>query len=409
MRVAYIINQYPKVTHSFIRREMIALERSGIEVERIALRGWDAELVDAEDIRERDRTRYVMREGASRLLLAVIRMLFARPVNLVNALALATRMGIRAERPLPVHFGYVAEACVIAFWLQESGVEFVHAHFGTNAAEVAMLVHVLGGPKWSFTAHGPEEFVKAELIGLREKVRRSAFVVAISSYARSQVCRFADAPLWPKIHIVRCGIDRAFYDVPKVTIQNARRFVCVGRLCENKGQVLLVEAARRLAPEYPDLEVVLAGDGELRTEIEALIAKHGLESHVRITGWVSGAQVREEIVASQAMVLPSFSEGLPVVIMEAMALRRPIISTYVAAIPELVIPGEHGWLVQPGDVDALVNAMRDCLNTPVGKLDRMGENGRERVLAQHDVDAEAAKLGAILQAERGDQQNRNRP
>src|SRR6185312_3758538 len=146
MRVAYIINQYPKVTHSFIRREMIALERSGIEVERIALRGWDAELVDAEDIRERDRTRYVMREGASRLLLAVIRMLFARPVNLVNALALATRMGIRAERPLPVHFGYVAEACVIAFWQEVASVDLAHGLIVTSAAVFMMLVHVFGGP-----------------------------------------------------------------------------------------------------------------------------------------------------------------------------------------------------------------------------------------------------------------------
>src|SRR6185437_6537706 len=242
MRVAYIINQYPKVTHSFIRREMIALERSGIEVERIALRGWDAELVDAEDIRERDRTRYVMREGAPRLLLAVMRMLFARPVHLVNALALATRMGIRAERPLPVHFGYVAEACAIAFWLQESGAEFVHAHFGTNSAEVAMLVHVLGGPKWSFTVHGPDEFDKAPLLGLVEKIRRCSFVAAISSYGRSQLYRLIDQEYWPKVEVIHCGLEPAFFSEIADGTPVATRLVCIGRLCEQKGQLLLIEA-----------------------------------------------------------------------------------------------------------------------------------------------------------------------
>ena len=133
----------------------------------------------------------------------------------------------------------------------------------------------------------------------------------------------------------------------------ARRLVCVGRLCEQKGQLLLVEAAHRLTAQGVDFELVLAGDGEMRGAIEALITHHNLQGRVRITGWISGEQVRNEILAARALVLPSFAEGLPVVIMEAMALRRPVISTFVAGIPELVRPGEHGWLVPAGDVEAL--------------------------------------------------------
>ena len=298
-----------------------------------------------------------------------------------------------------MHLAYVAEACVIAFWLKQAGVDFVHAHFGTNSAEVAMLVHVLGGPKWSFTAHGPEEFEKAELIGLAEKIRRCAFVVAISAYARSQLCRFSDSAQWPKIHIVHCGIDRTFSEAHEAPNSTARRFVCIGRLYQKKAQTLLVEAARRLREENLEFEIVLAGDGELRHEIESLITKHGLGPYVRITGWLSGDQVKQEILAARAMVLPSYSEGLPVVIMEAMALRRPIISTYVAAIPELVVPGEHGWLVQPGDIDALVDAMRQCLKASPSELIRLGTSARERVLAMHDVDVEAEKLFAALETE----------
>jgi glycosyltransferase involved in cell wall biosynthesis len=272
----------------------------------------------------------------------------------------------------------------------------MHAHFGTNSAEVAMLVHALGGPTWSFTVHGPTEFEKPRFIGLAEKIRRSAFVVAISSFGRSQLYRFVEHQQWAKVHVVHCGLDADFLVASATAPAPSRRLVCVGRLCEQKGQLLLVEAVSRLAEQGVELELVLAGDGEMRADLEALIARYGLKERVRVTGWISSSQVRNEILAARALVLPSFAEGLPVVLMEAMALRRPVISTYVAGIPELVHPGEHGWLVPAGDVDALVEAMRICLNTPVDFLTRMGDAARERVLAAHDVDKEAAKLGALF-------------
>src|SRR5579864_8642564 len=175
MRIAYLVNQYPAITHTFIRREVLALERRGIEVMRIALRGWDLVLVDEEDLAERQGTRYVLREGALTSLLALARMLVSRPVALMRALIVTWRIGMRAERHLFVHLLYLAEACRIEPWLRAANVEHTHAHFGTNSAEVAMLVHVLGGPRWSFTVHGTD-LTKPESTGLAEKVRRCAFV-----------------------------------------------------------------------------------------------------------------------------------------------------------------------------------------------------------------------------------------
>jgi glycosyltransferase involved in cell wall biosynthesis len=134
----------------------------------------------------------------------------------------------------------------------------------------------------------------------------------------------------------------------------------------------------------------------MRADIEALTAHYDIQSRVRVTGWISGDQVRNEILAARALVLPTFAEGLPVVIMEAMALRRPVISTFVAGIPELVIPGEHGWLVPAGDVDALTEAMKACLDAPVDMLTQMGEAAQRRVLARHDVNTEAAKLAKLF-------------
>jgi glycosyltransferase involved in cell wall biosynthesis len=398
MRIAYLINQYPKVSHTFIRREILALERQGFEILRIALRGWDGELVDAEDLIERERTLYVLREGAPALLLALTRMLLTRPSHLLRALALAWHMGRRAERPLPVHLVYLAEACRIEPWLRAAGVQHVHAHFGTNSAEVAMLVHMLGGPRWSFTVHGPEEFDKGSTIGLAQKVRHCAFVVAISSYGRSQLYRFAMHQHWHKVQVVHCGLEPALHTALSKPVPAARRLVCVGRLCEQKGQLLLVEAAHRLAAAGVDFELVLVGDGEMRADIEALIKGYELQARVRVTGHISSEQLHEEVLAARAFVLPSFAEGLPMVIMEAMALRRPIISTFIAGIPELVLPGEHGWLVPAGDVEALIEAMRACLDAPTDMLTRLGDAARQRVLTRHDVDIQAAKLAKLFQA-----------
>lgn len=394
--VAYFTNQYPKVSHSFIRREILALERQGVEVERFALRGWDAQVVDEDDKAELARTRYVLRQGVPALLTDMLRALVGSPGRFLRALRLAVRMGCRSDRPLLLHLAYLAEACRLSRWLRKCGAQHLHAHFGTNSTEVAMLAHALGGPRYSFTVHGPEEFDKPRFIGLGEKIHRSAFAVAISSYGRSQLYRWVEHEHWPKVHVVHCGLERDFHEVPPVAIPDAPRLVCVGRLCEQKGQLLLIEAAARLSGKGIAFELVLAGDGEMRGEVEALIACHGLEDRIRITGWISAEQVRREILAARGLVLPSFAEGLPVVIMEAMALRRPVLTTYVAGIPELVRHGVEGLLFPAGSVDELAAAMEMYLATSLVELADMGEAAYRRVLARHDVDAEATKLAKLF-------------
>ena len=387
MRIAYLINQYPKVSHSFIRREILALERQGFEITRISIRGWDSDLVDDADRGEREKTRYVLRRGWPALAGAALISILTLPLHFARAFALAIHMGWRADRPLPFHLIYLAEACLILRWLRKSNVQHLHAHFGTNSAEVAMLVHVLGGPPWSFTVHGPEEFDKPKFIGLREKIRRAAFVVAVSSFGRSQLFRLVAYSEWNKIHVVRCGLDPEFY-AGAPSYPYTRNLVCVGRLCEQKGQLLLIEAVRRLAERGADFRLTLAGDGELRPELEVLIRDYKLDSRVRITGWIRNIDVREHILAARALVLPSFAEGLPVVIMEAMVLRRPVISTFVAGIPELVHDGEHGWLVPAGNVEALVEAIQKCFDTPPDVLQEMSDAAYEQAVKLHDVDTE---------------------
>jgi colanic acid/amylovoran biosynthesis glycosyltransferase len=396
MRIAYLINQYPTISHSFIRREILALERQGHEVMRISVRGWAGTQLGEEDQIEQTRTRYVLRDGFLPLIIAFLRILVTRPVHLMKAVGLVWKVGRHADRPLPVHVIYLFEACLIALWLRAGKVEHLHAHFGTNSAEVAMLVRVLGGPRWSFTAHGPEEFDKARFIALPEKIKRAALVIAVSSFGRSQLFRNVSHEHWDKINVVHCGIEPAFYAGAAIEAGDGRRLVCVGRLCEQKGQLLLIEAARLLSERGTQFELVLAGDGEMRRELEEMIARYRLQDRIRITGWISSDQVRDEILAARALVLPSFAEGLPVVIMEAMALRRPVISTFVAGIPELVDPGRHGWLIPAGDVEALASAMQACLEMSSETIACMGEAAYATVTERHDADQEAAKLANLI-------------
>ncbi len=330
------------------------------------------------------------------MLIDALRIMMRSPWRFMKAAYLALRMVRDSDRPLPYHMIYLAEACRILRWVRNYGCAHLHAHFGTNSAEVAMLVHALGGPAFSFTVHGPDEFMIP--VGLSEKVRRAAFTVAVSSFGRSQIymrSRYLD---WRKIHVVHCGLERSFHEGVATSVPMAPRFVCVGRLCEAKGQLLLIAAVARLKAAGIECELVLAGDGPLRVDIQKLIDGHELSSQVRLTGWISSDSVRAEILAARALILPSFAEGLPVVLMEAMALHRPVLSTYVAGIPELVISGKNGWLFAAGSVEELTDAMVRCLTVTPEDLSRMGDSGHQRVIARHSIETEAAKLANLFRA-----------
>jgi glycosyltransferase involved in cell wall biosynthesis len=403
--VAYFINQYPKVSHTFIRREIIALEASGISVMRFSLRSCSTELVDEADKLELERTRVVLEIGIAGLLLNLLRIALTRPIRFLRAFCLMLQVGWNSEQSILRHLAYLAEACVLLRWFSDSGIVHVHAHFGTNSTAVAMLCHQIGGPPYSFTVHGAEEVNQIKALALVEKVKRSAFVVTASSFGKSQLYWWCEHEQWSKIHIVHCGVDEGFLAQPPTPIPAEPRLVCVARLSREKGHLLLLKATAQLAAEGLQLRLVLVGDGPMRDKIETLIAQLGLQDHVEITGWVSNPEVRQHILTSRAMVLPSFAEGLPVSLIEAMALGRPVISTYVAGIPELVEPGISGWLVPSGSIEALKIAMQEALQLPREILEQMGRAGAKRVAQQHDAKLEANKLAVLFQSSIGKFQN----
>lgn len=390
-KVCYLVNQYPKISHTFIRREILGLEAAGAEVARVSIREVGEVLVDDIDVQEQRRTQFIVsgpRLATARRL--VVAALLCLP-RMIPALPVWWRVARSGPAGVIKHLFYLLEACWLFRYCSSHGIAHVHAHFGTNPAAVALFCRLLGGPPYSFTVHGPEEFDSPKALSLKEKVHFSKFTVAISSYCKSQLCRWSDFDDWAKIVEVHCAVDEGVLQSANNPITNARRFVTIGRLCEQKGQVVLLEAMRQLVPRYPDLQLHIVGDGEYRAYFEAFIAEHGLQNNVVLHGWQGSDFICDQLDQSVAMVLPSFAEGLPVVIMEAFARRRPVIATYIAAIPELVT-AQSGWLAPAGHVAKLAAAMEEAMLMPIDELEHKGNQGYLAVRERHHADTEAKKL-----------------
>ncbi|NRB36660.1 MAG: glycosyltransferase, partial [Rhodobacteraceae bacterium] len=293
------------------------------------------------------------------------------------------------------HIAYLLEAISLRRMAKVDGINHIHTHFSTNATAVALLCERLGGPGYSFTAHGPTEFVDWGASSLAMKVDGARFVVAISHFCTVQLTLAAGMSAWDKIHIVGCGLDLEEFDISDAPFAADAPFVVVGRLCPEKAQVLIVEAVAKLAATHPEVRVELIGDGASRAEVEAAITRHGVADQITLLGWRDNKEVRARLGAARALLLPSFAEGLPVVIMEAFATGRPAISTYIAGIPELV-DAQSGWIIPAGSSDAIAEAMRAAIDTPPERLAAMGREGRARVEARHDVKKNAARLADLF-------------
>ncbi len=391
-RVAYLVNVYPKVSHSFIRTEIAALERLGLEVERFTIRRTPESFSDQDDQREATRTTALLDGKGGALMLAVMRSFARRPGRTGAVLMRSLRQTKSPVRAL----AYFAEAALLAEQMQQHKIRHVHVHFGTNPVAVARLAARLAGTSYSFTAHGPDEFDAPLAIDLPGKIAEAAFVAGVSSFGRSQLMRWSDPDFWHRLQVVRCAVAPHFLQIdPMASSPSASRtLTCVARLSPQKGLPLLIAAAAQIAASR-DFTLDVIGDGDGRASLEQEIERAGLQGRVRLLGWRSSDDVRRLLAQSRAMVLPSFAEGLPVVLMEALALGRPVVATAIAGIPELV-DAANGWLVPSGSVDALAQAMLAVLDASPDQLQAMGQVGRQRVLAAHHPDGNARVLAGLL-------------
>jgi colanic acid/amylovoran biosynthesis glycosyltransferase len=385
------MNTYPMTSTIFVRREIEALEDLGTRIQRFAVRHWAEPLVDPLDVAEKQHTRYLLTGNFFGLVRAVVKELFVNPRGLSRAFAAWLELLRNSSGERVRHVAYLMEAIYFRQCAKLNKVDHVHVHFSTNATAVAMLSRLMGGPSYSFTAHGPNEFTNPVQLSLSLKIRHSAFVVAISDYCRRQLLSFSPAHGPCKIHIIRCGLALDEFHTPLDYDADNQTLICVGRLCPQKGQVQIPKAVAALRNDFPRLKVILVGDGESRALIESSIAQYGVGDMIELRGWIANREVLMMMRASRALVLPSFAEGLPIVIMEALAFGVPVLSTTVAGIPELV-DESCGWLVTPGADDELVAAMRAVLQCSSEELARRGAAGRARIEQYHDSRQSAKAL-----------------
>jgi len=395
VKIGYLMNCYPMTSTTFIRGELDALESMNIEIKRYAFRRWDQELVDPLDIAEAARTRYLLSGHSFELIYSFLFELFTNMTGFLRTIGPWLHLVRHSDGNLVKHIAYLLEAISLRRRTQRDGVRHVHVHFSTNATAVAMLAKLLGGPSYSFTAHGPDEFCDRTSGNLYPKIQHSSFVVAISNYCKVQLIRLSSMEFWDKIKIVRCGIKLDDFALSAKYDESNQTLVCVGRLCIQKGQLLLPKAACSLRGEFPRLRIILIGDGPIRGSLEDLINEYGVNDMMELRGWLPNAEVRKVVSRSRVFLLPSFAEGLPIVIMEALALGRPVISTYIAGIPELVSDA-CGWIIASGSETELVTAIRASLTADDQHLRRLGLEGRRLVEERHNVMTNARQLHRLL-------------
>lgn len=395
LRIAYMTGEYPRATDTFIQREVFALRDTGVHVQTLSIRKpHDKETVGPEQKSERANTHYVLPPKLGSLVRSHLSLLARSPSRYLKAIRTALFVRPAGIKALAYQLAYFAEAGVVARHLLDNSLTHLHNHFSNSSCSVAMLAAEMGGFTFSFTMHGPAEFFEPKYWRVDEKIRRALFVSCISNFCRSQAMIFAPQQKWNRLHIIHCGVDpRQFEQVSHS--QRGQRLLFVGRLAGVKGVPILLDALAVVKKQIPDVRLRIAGDGPDRSSLEKQAQELGISANVEFLGYQSQQQVRELLAETDAFVMASFAEGVPVVLMEALAAGVPVVATQIAGIPELVEHGVNGYLVPPGSASALAERVVELMSDS-DLRQRMGAAGRLKVANEFNIASEAKRLVTVL-------------
>ncbi len=412
-RLGYLITRYPAVSHSFIQREVRALRELGADVETFSVHPpLPADLFTAEDRREAAGTFAIRALPARRVAAAHLHVLGRHPRAYLRTLRFSAGQALAGGRPLAPIFHF-AEAVVLWRECSRRRIRHLHAHFTSPSADVAHLTSRLaesispGSLSWSFTAHG------TDILGdpparLAEKARHAALVVCVSAFGRSQLMRLVAEEHWQKIRVIRCGLDARWQRAaerpqPRPPANGSLRLLAVGRLEREKGQALLLDALAQLRAGGLVLELTLVGDGSAREKLVERARDLDLEDLVTFVGKAGQDTIQAHYAAADLFCLPSLGEGVPVVLMEAMAMGVPVVATRVGGVAELVEDGRSGRVVSPGSAEVLATALAELAADPERRA-RMAAAGRERVLEGFSIERAAnllfGEFSSLLQGKR---------
>lgn len=395
-QLAFLTSQYPAASHTFIRREVEALRELGWSLDTFSVRrpGADEAVSDA-DKTEADGTFYLLKQSFGAFLAAHVATFFTSPARYLATLKLALGHRAPGARGLFLGFAHFAESVLLARELKKRRTTHLHNHFANSAATVGLLASKLLGIRWSFTMHGISETDYPAGLMLGRKIEAAEFVACVSLFGRAQGMRLVGQNHWSKIHVIRCGLPFDRIPLKSPTEANSRTMICVGRLSPEKGQAGLLQAFAKLRAMHPELRLRLVGDGPDRAALESLAKELDLSDVVAFAGRLPEEETLAEIACADILVLPSFMEGLPIVLMEAMAVGVPVIASRVAGIPELVEDDVTGLLFTPSDWDELASRIDFLLGNEAAR-DRLAERAKGKIAAEFDTRRSAQKLAALF-------------
>ena len=397
MHIAYFTNTYPRATDTFIRREVIGLRKRGFSVSTYSVRKTGANHdVDQEVISEKQKTKYILPFNLIALALLNINTLLSQPGRYFSTILLA----LKTARPgIKGHFlqcVYFMEAVELAKQLKENGVDHLHNHLGDNSGNVTLFAAKLADIPYSISIHGPHIFFDGLYWALDKKTEYAKFISCIGHFCTSQMMLYSDKEFWSKFKIIRCGVDLNQFDY-QAPSGNAKKLVYVGRLSAEKGVPILFDSMSKLKEKDYNVELTLLGDGEDRQFLENLAKDMNISDRVHFGGFVDQETIAKTLRESDMFVLPSFAEGIPVALMEAMAIGIPVITTYVGGITELVIDQETGQVVYPSDPNALADAIARYADDPEF-CQRISKNARDKVVIEFNIEDQVDKLAELFSA-----------
>ena len=397
-RLAYLLSQYPAVSHTFFLKEILGLKQLGFQLETASINSADRSLdqLPLNEAREAGSTYYVKTLSLPRILTTFPLLALRNPVVCLRGLRAALRLSGWDLRSGVYALFYLGEALLLGAWMKRRALQHLHVHFGGPVATVGMLTAEAWGFSYSLTLHGPEEFYDVIASYLPQKIARAKFIFCISNFCRSQVMKYAPPAHWEKLRVLRLGVDPdEFKPIPRHP-GPVLNIVSVGRLVPAKGQLVLLQALHRLITTEQSIHLTLIGDGPERKNLQQFVDSHRLSSYITFLGALNHDQTRQQLARADIFALASFAEGVPVALMEAMAMEIPCVSTQVAGIPELIRDGIDGFLVPASSVEALTDAIHKLVVDETLR-ERMGSSARAHIIDSYNLPRNLQTLASAFE------------
>jgi colanic acid/amylovoran biosynthesis glycosyltransferase len=399
-RLAYLISCYPALSHTFILREINLLKHSGHDISTVSINSCDRheEALTNEEKEAYQETYYLKKTAFHQIFLSMIKTIICHPIGLISCWLYAIRLAKFDLKKLLYHHFYIIEAILLGQWMKNKRLSHVHIHFANAASTIGLFASKIFPISYSITVHGPDVFDDVTLNAMKDKVTYAQNIYCISNFARSQVMKVSQYTEWHKIDVIPLGVDILQF-TPKIKRkQPPYELLCVGRLVPAKGQHILLQAVKELINKGIPIKLRLVGDGPDRKSLEQASKQMHLDDVVHFEGGVNQDRIREFYTSADLFVLASFAEGVPVVLMEAMAMEIPCVTTSIAGIPELIRHQYEGLLVPPSDVKALADAIGFLLEDDQ-LYTRLAKGGRKRIEKMYNLSHNTQNLADKFQCQ----------